>query len=113
MDIPLSYFPQGMAVLDRLRSLYEDRPQDRIFARMGTPSRAIEAFAAQYEPGYCEYPDPAERVAFWDVHLQERAAVEDDSMPSAYLAWVNEKDKQGMVYWSPGAPTLCCAALLS
>ena len=86
MDTPLSYFPQGMAVLDRLRNLYEDRPQDRIFARMGTPSRAVEAFAAQYEPGYCAYPDPAERVAFWDAHLQERAAVEDDSVPSAYLS---------------------------
>ena len=86
MNLPLSYCPQGIAVLNRLRSLCEERPQDQVFARMAVPSRAVEAFAVQYAPGYCEYPDPAERVAFWDAHLRARAAVEDDSVPSAYLS---------------------------
>jgi hypothetical protein len=31
-----------------------------------------------------DYPDPIERIGFWDRHLSERARLEDDSIPSAY-----------------------------
>lgn len=97
MDLPLKYCPHGTAVLNRLRSLYEERPPDRIFARMEVPSRAIEAFAVQYPPGYCEYPDPAERIAFWDAYLRERATVYDDSVPSAYLSELDQGLYGGLI----------------
>ena len=84
MMSPLAYKPNAAEVLARLRSLYERRAQDRIFAAMEVPSPALEAFGEQYPPGYCNYPDPAERIEFWDRLLSERAAVEDDSIPSAY-----------------------------
>jgi len=73
-------------VLARLETLYARRARDRIFARMEVPSRALAEFAAKYRAGYCDYPDPAERVGFWDRLLAERAELEDDSVPSAYLS---------------------------
>ena len=33
-----------------------------------------------------EYPDPAERIRFWDAYQKEKTEVEDDSIPSAYLS---------------------------
>jgi len=78
-----SYLPQGDKVFSRLRELYEKRSQDRIFACMEAPSQTIKQFAAQHKAGYCEYPDPKERIIFWDAYLRERAAIRDDSVPYA------------------------------
>jgi len=82
----LAYKANTAEVLPRLRSLYERRAADRIFAAMEVPSPALADFAAQNVAGYCDYPDPAARIEFWDRLLAERAAVEDDSIPAAYLS---------------------------
>lgn len=86
----LAYKPNAAAVLKRLRGLYERRAQDRILARMEVPSPALAGFRSQYTEGYCDYPDPVERIRFWDRYLIERAAVDDDSIPSAYLSEMDQ-----------------------
>jgi hypothetical protein len=82
----LAYKPNCAEVLDRLRSLYERRAEDRIFAKMSVPSPTLQEFARQYPQPNCSYPDPNERAEFWDKLLRERTAIEDDSLPSAYLS---------------------------
>jgi len=86
MNSPLSYCPNLREVMERLRTLYDRRAMDRIFAVMMIPSRAISDFAARYPAGPCDYPDPEDRLAFWDAHLRSRVEVLDDSVPSAYLS---------------------------
>ena len=71
---PLAYCPNFAAVTKRLRSLYERRAFDQVFAVMETPSPALERFAQQHTEGYCAYPGPAERLAFWDEHLARKAS---------------------------------------
>jgi len=97
MSFALSYCPDGLERLQRLRLLYEERPQDRIFARMQTPARALSAFAETHEEGYCPPPDLRRRVAFWDELLREQAAVLDDSIPSAYLSELDQGLYGGIV----------------
>ena len=82
----LSYKPNLKDTQTRLRSLYARQAGDRIFATMAVPSRAIAEFARTHSPGPCECPDLAERVRFWDDLFRERAALNDDSMPAAYLS---------------------------
>jgi hypothetical protein len=86
----LAYKPDAQAVLGRLGSLYGREAGDRIFARMEISSEALRSFAAQYAEGFCDYPPPEERIEFWDRLLRERAAVEDDSIPSAYLSEMDQ-----------------------
>ncbi|HID76192.1 MAG TPA: hypothetical protein EYP56_09380 [Planctomycetaceae bacterium] len=86
----LAYKPSAEQVVKRLRSLYERRAEDRIFATMRVPSRAIADFASRHPAEECGYPDPHERAMFWDQLLGERAAVEDDSMPAAYLSEMDQ-----------------------
>jgi hypothetical protein len=86
MNEMIAYKPHVEAVLARLRQLYERRGEDRIFASMEVPGMALAEFRRQHREGFCAYPDPPERIAFWDTLLRERAAVEDDSIPSAYLS---------------------------
>jgi hypothetical protein len=74
----------------RLRSFYARQSGDRILATMRVPSRAIAEFARTHVHGPCDSPDLAERVKFWDDLLQERTAVDDDSMPSAYLSELDQ-----------------------
>jgi len=97
MNFPFDYCPDGWARLDRLRSLYTDRRQDRLFARMEVPTLALQKFAARYEPGYTPRPALDQRAAFWDELLAERAAVHDDSIPSAYLSEMDQGLYGGMV----------------
>ena len=97
MDFSLGYCPDGEARLERLRSLYTERPQDMIFARMEVETHALRKFAAKYPPGYTDRPDLAQRVAFWDELLAERAAIHDDSIPSAYLSEMDQGLYGGMV----------------
>lgn len=82
----LAYKPNCDEVLTRLRLLYERRAGDRIFATMEVPNRALTEFRRQYPQPECGYPDPGQRAEFWDERFRERAAVEDDSLPGAYLS---------------------------
>ncbi len=82
----LRYKSNLQETLGRLRSLYERKAEDRIFATMAVPSPTLAHFAQTHAPGACAYPAMLERVQFWDDLLQERAAVNDDSMPAAYLS---------------------------
>ena len=86
----LAYKPNLDAVLERLRALYERRAVDRVFACFDIPSAAIGRFAEQYSEGFCDYPELSARVQFWDDLLAERAAVDDDSVPSAYLSELDQ-----------------------
>ena len=97
MDFPFGYCPDAAARLARLRSLYTDHAQDRIFARMEVETNAMRKFAAKYPPGYTDCPDLAQRVAFWDELLAERAAIYDDSIPSAYLSEMDQGLYGGIV----------------
>ncbi len=85
------------AVIDRLGRFYTDRPQDRICARFEIPSRALREHLAAHPAGFCAYPDPSERAAFWDALLAERAALEDDSIPCAYLSELDQGLYGGLV----------------
>jgi len=86
----LTYKPNLDDVLERLGALYERRAVDRVFACFEIPSPAIDRFAEQYTDGFCDYPDLTERVAFWDELLAERAVLEDDSVPNAYLSEMDQ-----------------------
>ncbi len=83
--------------LDRLRLLYEHRLQDRIFASFEIPSTVLKEYNQKNPEGYCESPDLHERIAFWEGLLQERMAVEDDFMPSAYLSEFDQGLYGGLV----------------
>jgi len=81
----LNYCPDAAARIERLQSLYERQASDRIFAVMNLPpGRTIKEFAATHEAGYCAYPDPEERIYFWDALFTERKDILDDSIPAAY-----------------------------
>ena len=82
----LAYKPNLSEVLERLRSLYERRAMGGVCAVMEVPSAALAEFRRQYDEGYCDYPQPAARIRFWDGFLAERAAVADDAIPGAYLS---------------------------
>jgi hypothetical protein len=84
-------------VKTRLQSLYLRQAGDRIFATMAVPSRALAEFGRSYPHGSCEWPDLAERVRFWDDFCSERTAVEDDSMPAAYLSELDQGLYGGLV----------------
>jgi hypothetical protein len=86
----LAYKPHFEEVIARLRLLHGRQAMDRIFATMAVPCQALAEFQKQYAQGFCSYPDPAERIVFWDQLLGQRAAVEDDSIPSAYLSEMDQ-----------------------
>lgn len=86
----LAYKPCAAEVVERLRLLYARQAPDRIFASFSVPSAALDQFARQYAQGFCDYPDPNRRAAFWDRYLAERAGLEDDSIPSAYLSEMDQ-----------------------
>ncbi len=86
----LNYSPRQTHTLNRLRQLYERRDQGIILASMQVPSATLAAYAQRYPAGFDGYPDPVERAGFWDAFLHERAAVQDDSVPSAYLSEMDQ-----------------------
>ena len=49
--------------LDRLRLLYEQRIQDRIFASFEIPGAVLAEYNEKHTEGYCEHPEPSERIA--------------------------------------------------
>ncbi len=97
MIFPLQYCPDGWRRLERLRELYEQRPQDRIYARMELATEALRQFGQRHPDGPTDCPDLDERVAFWDAFFAERRAVEDDSVPAAYLSELDQGLYGGMV----------------
>ena len=86
----LAYKPNAAEVLPRLRLLYARQSLDRIFATTQVPSPALADFARQYPEGFCQYPEPDERIAFWDRLLSERKSLEDDSIPLAYMSEMDQ-----------------------
>ncbi len=103
MDIPtaslpgLEYKPALRETLARLQSLFERRASDQVFVQCPLPTRALKRFAERYGEGFCGYPLVEDRIAFWDEHLAELAAVEDDSVPSAYLSEMDQGLYGGML----------------
>jgi hypothetical protein len=97
MLLELSYCPNVDAVLTRLQRFYDRKAIDQILAYMDVPTQAIETFAREHQPGYCNYPDPFERAGFWDAHLFERSRVEDDSIPCAYLTEMDQGLYGGLI----------------
>ncbi len=90
MTDTLAYKPNLAEVLPRLRALYDREATDRIFATMEVPSAALDDFGRRYGEAFCDYPDPAARIDFWDRLLRERIGVEDDSVPSVYLSEMDQ-----------------------
>lgn len=86
----LAYKPTLPEVIGRLRLLYEGQAEDQIFAEFEVPSAVLKEFAQKYPEGFCEYPEPEERIRFWDRLLAERVGVEDDSIPAAYLSEMDQ-----------------------
>jgi len=93
----LAYKANADAVKERLRLLWDERVQDRIFAVLDLPSPTLAEFRRSHPESFCGYPDPAERIAFWDDLLRERTALEDDSIPSAYLSEFDQGLYGGML----------------
>jgi hypothetical protein len=93
----LAYKKNVADVLERLEVLYERKAEDRILANFQIPSAALESFRHSYPPDYDRYPDPMERIEFWDRLLAERSGLEDDSVPSAYLTEMDQGLYGGLI----------------
>lgn len=96
----LEYKPNAVEAVARLSDLWARRAQDRIFAHFELPTQALRQFAETHPNGPSAYPDPYERISFWDAHLAELKDLEDDWLPIAYLS---EFD-QGVYAGALGAP---------
>ena len=90
MAFPLSFCPHGEETVARLTKLYAERDGGAVCAAMTVPSPALERFGEEHPAGECEYPDPQERIAFWEEWLAEREAIHDDAVPSAYLSEMDQ-----------------------
>jgi hypothetical protein len=89
----LHYKPGAVTAVERLRALYERRAADRIFAafEVSDPDSPVLAEFRRIHPaGPCDYPDPSDRVAFWDRLLARQAPLEDDALPLAYLGEMDQ-----------------------
>jgi len=82
----LAYKRNAREIVARLTALWAREAQDRIFARITVPSPALVEFARTHKDGPTGYPDPRERIEFWDRHLRCERDVEDDWLPIAYLS---------------------------
>ncbi len=86
----LSYKPKAASVFRRLEELFSRKAPDRIFARCEVVSHALDVFRETHAEGECPFPDPADRIAFWDAVLAEKIGVEDDEIPSVYLTEMDQ-----------------------
>lgn len=86
----LAYKPHGAEIAERLARLWRREAQDEIFARILLPSPALLEFKRTHEDGATTYPDPEERIRFWDAHLEFEGTIEDDWLPIAYLSEFDE-----------------------
>ena len=96
-SVTLAYKPHLGETVARLRQLYERKAGDRIFARFPLRTRALARFAEHYGEGFCDYPLVEDRVGFWDTHMAELSAAEDDSVPAAYLSEMDQGLYGGML----------------
>ncbi len=96
-SVPPAYCAGGTETFDRLRRLHERRDGDIVIARFQVPTETVKRFVASHAGGYCAYPDPRERIAFWDDYLRERSAVRDDSIPVAYPSELDQGLYAGLV----------------
>ena len=86
MTQKLAYKHNAGEAVERLSALWSHEAYDRIFAHMVVPTKTLTSFTAEHEDGMVAYPDPAERIKFWDSHLAELADLKDDWLPIAYLS---------------------------
>lgn len=93
----LEYKPHCDETIRRLRLWHERRFMDRILARCEIPIKTMDRFREKHRDGDCEYPDPAERIAFWDAVLAEQSRLEDDAIPAVYLTEMDQGLYGGMV----------------
>ena len=84
MMCTLTYKPGYAEVLERLRRLYERR--GAIASSPRWRSQPALPIRRQYPQPQCDYPDPGRAGRILGQAAAERAAVEDDSLPSAYLS---------------------------
>ena len=105
----LAYKANAREVVERLSALYERRAADRIFAKLSVrhERETLLDFRKTHSVGPCEYPDPAERIDFWDCALKERPQVEDDALPSVYL-WEMDMGLWGGIFGAQ--PVFTCNA---
>jgi hypothetical protein len=97
MDQDLTYCPHVEEVMARLRRLFVDREPDAVCATMQWPNPALRAFAEAHPRGFCDYPDPTERIEFWDRYFRERSRCFDDSIPCVYLSEMDQGLYGGLV----------------
>jgi hypothetical protein len=93
----LHYKENVETTIERLTALWARESPDRILATIEVPTPAVAEFGAEHADGFCDYPDPAARAAFWDRYLAERRPVHDDGMPSAYLSEFDQGLYGGLV----------------
>ena len=93
----MAFFNGGEEVLERLRQLFVKRDPEVILAAMFPPNPAVPRFAQNHRDGFCEYPEPQERADFWADCLKERAKIQDDSVPTAYLSEMDQALYGGLV----------------
>ena len=79
----VQYKSNASDVMEGLTALANRKAGDRIFAAFVPPSRTMKEFQKKYQ-GFTQYPEPHERILFWDSMFQERILLEDDSIPAAY-----------------------------
>ncbi len=79
----IGYKANAAEALERLRLFTERKANDRIFAAFLPPSQTMKAFQRKYS-GFTDYPDPQERIRFWESMFRERIRLEDDNIPAAY-----------------------------
>ena len=101
----LAYKKNSEFVFQRLRSLYDDRVKDKIFASFSIPSPTLVQFNKTHTAGPCDYPDPAERAAYWDSFLKERTLIDDDSLPVCYMSEFDQGLYGGVI---GGKVEYCC-----
>lgn len=93
----LAYKTNFDETIERLRLWNERGMTDRILARCCVPNKTMERFRAERRDGDCGYPDPAERIAFWDAVLAEDSRLDDDSIPAVYLTEMDQGLYGGMI----------------
>jgi len=69
----LAYKPHLGEVFGRLRTFYSRCVPDRILAAFEVHNSTLGQLRDKRREGFREYPDPQERVQFWDRPLAERA----------------------------------------
>ncbi len=93
----IRYKRNADSVLRRLSALYDRSAEDQIFASFEVPSPALVKFEREHPEPVCGYPDPHDRIRFWDELLCEAEGLEDDSIPSAYLSEFDQGLYGGLV----------------